>query len=372
MDFFIDKLEVYQRHEKKLPLFGSKGFWSFDLETGEYSSEPLVFTKKHEGSYSTSLQIRCDGYTVSVRGNPSRFGRIDNLFGYTTISDCVDLYNSVLAGIGLPPFTKNTEFSYLAGRNGTNDKIGNGAVITHIDFTKNHSVGYGNEQLFIKSLSAHCIERSVSPFLYPNENTVEWFSKNVQGNGSSHRYLKCYAKACEFLQHIKKRTKNALHNEVDYFNKLVDYCIQNGVVREEHSFKSKWLKHRDLQFYGITKETDFLPYLNSITEIIERLKEVINMKLDSVADQLRDQGICNSIQAANSTEGYYQKWLHGQYIERDRKFRTHRKRLLQIGIDISVKLDISRAPIRLMEQQILVIKPLQKPDWYIDAVRITA
>jgi hypothetical protein len=94
--FFIDKLNVKQTHQSgDLRLVGKQGFYYFNLQTGETSELPYVTHLHHEGSYSTSLMIRCDGMTVEVYGNPSRYGRIDNLFGYQSLDECFALYNDV-------------------------------------------------------------------------------------------------------------------------------------------------------------------------------------------------------------------------------------------------------------------------------------
>lgn len=364
--FFIDKLNMYQRHSQKLPLIGSNGFLKIDLQSGEVSDEPTVFTRQIEGSYSTKLFVRCNGYVVSVTGNPSRWHRVDNLEGIKTIDGCVDVYNTVLEKLGLPPFTKNTwkGVKFLQSRNDKFKRIGNGAVITHIDWTRNHSVGYGNEQSFLKAMSTQTIDKSISPFLYPNENTVEWFSKNVQGNGSRRRYLKMYAKAADMIKHMKKNLSGADPVTYEYYQKLLQFVIEQGIVREEHSFKSMWLTDNRLELYGITKESDFTEHLKSI-DIARKRLEVTNMKLENIAQQLLDKGIVKTQLAANTTQSYYMMWLHGHYLDTSkRQFRDHNARLKQLGIDLRVKLDISRSPLRLREAQIIEVKPIVLPTWY--------
>jgi len=363
-NYFIDKLKMYQRHATKLPLVGRNAFYKCDLLTGDLSNEPTVFDREIEGSFSTKLYVRCNGYVVSVSGNPSRWHRVDNLEGLKTIDECVYVYNTVLKKLGLPPFTKNKVIRYEQSRTGTNRRIGDGAVITHIDWTRNHTVGYGNEQAFLKAMSTQTIEKSIAPFLYPNENTVEWFSKNFQGNGSRRRYVKMYAKAADMIKHMKKNISGADMLAVEYYQKLLDWVIQQGVVREEHSFKTMWLMDNKLELYGNTKEEDFKDYLTCIDKARKRL-EVTNMKLENVAKILKDKGIVKTQAAANATQGYYMMWLHGHSIQADPKtFYKHNSRLKQIGIDLRVKLDISRSPLRLKEIQVIECKPLELPSWY--------
>lgn len=75
-------------------------------------------------------------------GNPSRWQRMDNLFGLTTLDECVEIYNHVLAQYDLPPFTKNTRLFPRQTPDGKSTSlVGDGAEITSIDWTRNLSVG---------------------------------------------------------------------------------------------------------------------------------------------------------------------------------------------------------------------------------------
>jgi hypothetical protein len=365
-NFFIDKLNIVQDHGlngNHLPLVGKEKLYRVDLKTGETAE--LVTHLKLEGSYSSALIVRCDGNRVEVYGNPSRWGRIDNLYGLKTLDECVAVYNHILDGLGLPRFTKCTRYLYLSGKDGGKvNKTADGAIIKHIDFTRNLAVGLGNERSFMKALSTQSIGKSISPFLYPDENTVEWYGANVQKNGSEYRYIKAYCKTADLLRNQKKLTKGASQDDIDYFEDLLQFTVKNGVVREEHSFKRRYLKDNDLFAYGLFNESQFYNELNIITELRSRL-EVSNMKYETIADWLLAENICKSRQSANATQMYYSLWLHGHYIDKTkRQYREHKARLLQIGIDISQKLDITRAPLRLKESQVIEVSQIAAPDWY--------
>jgi hypothetical protein len=365
--FFIDKLNVTQDHhfdDGILSEIGKEKLFRVDLKTGDTTE--LITYLKLEGSYSSAVIVRCNGYRVEVYGNPSRWGRIDNLFGLRTLDDCIAVYNHILDGLGLPRFTKCTRYFYLAAKKGSNHhvKISNGAIIKHIDFTRNLAVGLGNERPFLKALSTQSIGRSVSPFLFPDENTVEWYGANVQKNGSTYRYIKVYTKTADLLRNQRKLCKDASEYDLQYFDDLLQFTVRNGVVREEHSFKREYLHRHDLFAWGLFEESQFDEELQVITELRKRL-EVSNMKYQTIADQLLEEGICKSRQSANSTQMYYSLWLHGEYIDKtSRTYRTHRARLLKIGIDISQKLDITRAPLRLKESQVIEVSIIEPPEWY--------
>jgi len=89
------------------------------------------------------------------------------------------------------------------------------------------------------------------------------------------------------------------------------------------------------------------------------------MKYQTIADQLLEEGICKSRQSANSTQMYYTMWMHGEYLDKTKsQFREHKARLLHIGIDISQKLDITRAPLRLKSSDIIEVNMIAPPSWY--------
>lgn len=369
-NFFIDKLNISQVHINSdgSVLDSLKGYRDYrvDLQTGE--SQELSKFIGLEGSFSSYLSIRVGGGKVEVYGNPSRWRRLDNLFGFTTLDECIACYNLILQGLNLPVFTKCTCYMYYQNKDGSKQtKTADGAIIKHIDFTRNLAVGMGNERPYMKGLSTMSINRAISPFLYPDENTVEWYGKNVQKNGSTFRYVKVYNKTSDLLRHQRERLKGCQLSDFDYYDQLLQYTLTNGVIREEHSFKREYLLYHNLFAWGLFDESAFSDDLKVIETI--RLKlSVSNMKFETISEQLLEQGICKSIQSANATAGYYNLWLHGQYFDKSkRQFREHRSRLLKLGIDINVKLDISRSPIRLKECQVIEVRPLSindMPDWY--------
>lgn len=99
----IDWLTVAQVHHRPVPLVGSTLMLFCDVGSGEIESQ-AVKGLQFEGSYDSRLMVRCDGRRVEVSGNPSRFGRRDNVFGLTSVDECIELYNGVLARLGLPTF----------------------------------------------------------------------------------------------------------------------------------------------------------------------------------------------------------------------------------------------------------------------------
>ncbi|TMO84591.1 phage/plasmid replication domain-containing protein [Pseudoalteromonas spongiae] len=354
--FFIDKLVMHQDHSDAIPVVGKTLCIEHDLQTGEFIHQsPKSLTV--EGSYSTKLQIRSNGTRVSVSGNPSRYNRLDNLFGLSNIDSCVNVYNQILAEYGLPPFTKNKiEFSQQGDKS---KRLYNGAVITAIDLTKNHYVGKGNELLFLRGVSSQSVGRGKSGFLYPDGNTASW-------GYSSYRPYIIYNKAADLRLRSSKILKNALPEDIEYFNQLINFCESNGVVREEYKFKRQYLQKHDLRYYGLFKENDFIKHLGELDRIIERCK-ISGEQSMTIADKLLQNEIVKSRQAANATQSYAMLWMQGVDIKSQLKrsqYYEHKSRLKAVGIDINVPFDVTRmSPMRIKQTEI-EISQLVPPNWY--------
>ncbi|MGY5449339.1 phage/plasmid replication protein, II/X family [Agarivorans sp. MS3-6] len=349
--------------EGNLPLVGKHVIERVELETGE-KLPPSVNQRVLEGSYSTKLTVRCDGQRVRVQGNPSRWQRVDNLFGLTQLDDAVSVYNSVLKGLNLPPFTKNTRLQHRQSADGKHAKLmGDGAEITSIDWTRNHQVGKGKEQSFIRGMSSMQIGRGRKPKLYPNGMTCNW------GEASKWNMTKLYCKAFELTEHLKKdrRKKDGVtHEQLSYIEKLINYCEQQGVVREEHSLRQLLLKRHNLQFYGQVTEADFYKHLLEIENAMQTI-QINHDEHKTIADQLLDAGVVKSRQAANATMSYFTMWQHGtdlRQILKERQFYEHKARLKTLGIDIGQQFDVSRMCPTLRRSEVIELQPLVIPSWY--------
>ena len=309
---FLDWLDIYEDHlPGSLPVFGSDwvlstpiemdaagegvevvgaAFVSFvDRETGESIQSPVTWKSvrsyHHEGSYDTSLCIRCDGTRVRVSGNPSAFCRKDNLFGFMEVSDAVDFYNQVLQLLGLPPFVDLTSDLKSAALewNDRGQCVGNGKAFAHSDaslsrygrptitgihLTENietgrrwvgaKDLGYWreNSEDFLLQLSGYS-HQGRSGYLYPNRATVDW--RGGEGGsgcvGSRRIYHKYYRPSKKFgdkidkLQKLlKKDVENiGLQEHIRHLQKIVEHCDSVGLVRHEIELKLTELIDRKLQ-----------------------------------------------------------------------------------------------------------------------------
>ncbi|GAA3552085.1 phage/plasmid replication domain-containing protein [Zobellella aerophila] len=375
--YFFDWLSIKQTHimpeGRTLPLVCKLFSSHLDYETGE-EFETKSRTRI-EGSYSTSISIRCDGHTVEMSGNPSRFDRLDNLFGLASLDDCVTVYNRILSDCGLPPFTPATSIKPLrVGRHcpayavgydlpAENEVIAHtGAVIQEIHVTRNYQVGQGNESKFYRAMASFKHNRRL-PKLY--QHGVTW------GEGSRRLYFGFYSKGAEFdLPRVKSRLAVLLRDgkinqdELDYYERVKQYALHHGVVRLEYKLKNNWLRDKDLRFYrtGLTAGRVADDYLIIAEKWVDSMS-VSKVSYDNIGQQLVSYEVCGE-RAARVTESVFLRWLHGMDLGLgDSQFYVHKKRLLALGIDISMPCDVTSLRVHIRTDEIM-LSSLAVPDWY--------
>jgi hypothetical protein len=232
---FIDWLSVSQDHAD-CPVWGSTRRIEFDLETGELESE-VVRGDQVRGSWDSGLHVRSTGSRVEVSGNPSRFGRLDNLFGLTTLDACLEVYNDVLHRLGLPVFELKCMASTIGEHGGQRLRVG--PVISQVHSTRNLILGHGGERPFLDWLSSQSFGRL--PYQRTHDTTVK-------AGHVARRLHEFYAKGAEVREHALKwrraraADKRMVKDEaVAYLERLAEWCEENGVVRDEVKLGRKWL-----------------------------------------------------------------------------------------------------------------------------------
>lgn len=363
----IDWLTVSQEHEHDLPVVCDVFTLTIDANTNEVLStrQPRF---KHEASHSTSVTIHVQGRKVRVEGNPSRVGRLDNLFGFTSIEQCISVYNSLLREYGLPAFTRCTRVDIRQGSSGakSGDRISDGAKIERIDLTTNIAMGEGNVLAYLRGVSSQRIGHSIG-FLYPNGRTVAWTPKG-NGQGGRLQYRKAYDKAFEMDQNLLPKIKRLYGEsspEFAYVTRVRNYCFQYGVVRMEQELKSEYLQRESLCYWGLFDEKRLSELHSEFLKIDERLK-VTAMDIVSISEQLLAEHIVDSTRSANTTAMYAIQWMHGQQFDFGKKqVQTHAARLNRIGINIRNACDTSRfAPVFVRQCREVTKNVLTIPSWY--------
>lgn len=362
---FFDWLRMYQDFSEPLPVVGDRFSCEIDALTGEHlSTSQRPF--KHEGSFSTSVVIRIRGNRIIVDGNPSRYGRPENLFGFQTIDECVAVYNRILKSYGLPEFTKCTKLDWLQGKDGKKaSRCSNGAVIQELHITSNWAVGQGNVLDFIKAISTQPYRQMV-PRLHTNGQTTDWLTKSCKG--SDLIYPSCYNKAHDLetkaLKKIEKKY-GVESPEYSYIKNVVDYCKSNGVIRFEQKLKRLFLQQNNLQFWGIDDFTQLKPLHDEFVNLKDNM-QVEAMDFLNISQQLISSGVCDNTRSANTTAMYAINWMHGETFDFGKtQVQMHRARLRKIGIDIALPCDLTKFSVVVAKNaRVITMDDLPIPHWY--------
>ena len=391
MTNFVDWLSISQQHRPGiLPIFGSDYNIRADIESGEIKRSTVV-GYQHEGSYDSSLQIRSDGFCVSVSGNPSAFSRPDNLFGFTSVSDALDCVNFEVFGLGLPVLTSarnheelesgmsvvlrrgvvrkvNREYSELhfdissMGRTSAHSQtlLKDGrARISRVDITENLSTSGAVD--FIRHLSSY-FHHGRAGNLHPNGRTVDW------GQGSRRIYTKYYDKAYSIGLRIKELQSLYNHNHNDnvlqhlqYLEKLKHWCEEFGIVRRETTFKSTEIIDRNLSYieqWDNDMDNIIRPYQ------FHKKLHLTETTFTGVSGVLQSKGIKKTL--ADKAELIHTSWVNGADIKSlcgsESTYYRNRRILLLVGVDIFTECDISRLPLRVIKSE---WKDIESPSWYV-------
>jgi hypothetical protein len=365
VSFFIDWLNIHQDYPYELPIVGDRGCLWFDPT----SDEVLAVTSPafcHKGSFSTSIQIKVSGNRITIKGNPSRVNRIDNLFGFKTVDECIPVYNQILLSYGLPPLSRCTRaWQTQCDKSGKFSVFSDGAVITELHVTANKSVGEGNEDSYIKAISTLSYRNSI-PRLHTNGKTADWLTKT--GAGCRLIYPSVYNKAYELALHSLPKIRRMFGESSDQYRYLldvIDYCRAAGVVRFELKLKSEFLSRERMRFWGLS---DFSPLTHVFEDFyhLDNRLQVEAMNLETITETLLNSGVCPNRLSANTTTLYAIQWMHGEIFDLSKSaVKKHRARLRAIGIDIARPCDLTKfSLVNVVSTKTIFTRPLDIPAWY--------
>ena len=338
---FCDWLSIYQRHGGGLPKIANGAVMRIDAD-GEVES--LTLKKLSiEGSHETSVFVRCDGETVWFDGNVSRWGRPDNVFGYS-FAKCLLIINNLLASLGLPPFTEGER--YVSNFKGEPRTCWTGAIVTRVDVTRNFSTGSKEDAYhFMRYLQGQQASR-LKTGTYGEGETVDW------GRGSRRLYFKAYLKGPELRRHAT-RAANAADSFVKppvdpYVMQLADWCDSVGLVRVEMTFKATKLHDMGCHYLGgfdmKQLEIEFEERCEVLTRATAQVEELTQLP-----------------KALLST---YRMWQAGDdlTVKLSRAtFYRHRRELLAYGVDIAIKSNV--VPLKT-RTRVIQLGPVSMPDFY--------
>jgi len=335
MEGFCDWISISQTHDDYVQTPPTQVLQNFCSETGQinYCRNAPV---QHRGSYDTSLRLQVNANRVSLSGNVGRFGRPDNLAGYT-VDDVKRKANEILETIGLPLFTSG-KFMHLANIKGDERTVYTGANISRIDITSNFTAG-SHSRSFIHWLGRQTFGRSSTHSLA--DETI--YMGGRAGKRSKYCQTKCYLKGPELYKHNKLKS--------EYVKDLSQWCEEQGIIRHETTFMARYLDKKNLKaWHNCTNENVMPRYQSELQKMTQR------MQIDTRIEDL----------PAHYQATYYAH-VNGADMTRLSRatFYRHRKVLLSVGVDIA-----KPASIRAINTKptIIELKPATMPDFYREAI----
>lgn len=338
---FCDWISIYQTHGQGLPKVNDGAFMRFD---GEGQHESTTLRKlRIDGSFESACFVRSDGETVHFEGNVSKFGRPDNVFGYSFV-ECIDRINALLRSLNLPPFTAGNRMQ-VTNKDGDYRTAYTGARITRLDLTQNFQAGSSeNAYAFMRFLGMQQASR-LKTGTYGEGETVDF------GRGSRRVYSKAYLKGPELLRHAKRKNdpQNPNCRVYDpYLEKLAAWCSEVGLVRFETTYKSTFLIDNCLNYLGGFD-------MPTLLKDFETRKEVFT-RATCEQDQLTDLDL--------KTLAVYRMWQAGDDLTTKvsrATFYRHRRSLLSHGIDIAIKSNVIKFEPRT---RVITLAPVPVPAFY--------
>lgn len=343
--FFVDWLTMRQSHEFELPVINAGVVCGIDTH-GEIEWQTQR-ASQIQGSFETSIQLRSDGHTVMFSGNVSRFGRTNNLFGFS-FSDCLRRVNQVLERFGLPPFSAGQKF-YRNVRHSdgsfTVSPAWTGATLSRIDLTANYETGsLANARAYLEWLSTQQGNARLKVGTRLDGETVDW------GRGSRRIYSKIYIKSAELRKHAAPGDLVFNDDETQDTDlaRLVRHCENVGLVRFEVTAKATQLIAMGCNYLGGFD-------MHKIVELFTDRAAVLT-RADHAHDDFET--------LPNAFRRTARDYLAGDDLERHLSistFRRHRLALLPYGIDISVRRNVINF---LPRVRVIELKAAPVPVWY--------
>lgn len=344
--FSVDWLTASQDHAELLPLLGGDLILFTDPETGELTRSTIT-GYQHEGSHDTSVRIRCDGHRVEVSGNPSRFGRADNIVGVATVGEAFRVFNDILQSVGLPVFTMGDAYDRTGSRT---VQIVDGARISRVDIARNYSAGTDHDAcLALRALSG-VSRRGQLPQVHP--------SGSLSSGARGYARVKWYRKGAEMA------ARNRKSGISDYRHLLTQWATDTGLLRFEVELGRKLLQRHNLNGWVVwddERAREIADSYNGIHTMSASISEY-----SEIASILRSRGVTRS--RAASAQFAASAWLQGsdlrQMMSKSAFYRVRRD-LLDVGVDIGAPAELRSLPLRV---RTIDLRPGQVPEWYQHAV----
>lgn len=328
--FFVDWLTISQEHPAGgLPVVDAGCVMATD-EAGELKWK-TVRAVTHQGSFETSISVKCDGNRVTLSGNLSRFGRPENVFGFD-FWECLARANQVLRHYGLPVFSagERIEFAKDSGRDVR--YAWTGARVSRIDLTANFEAG--------SMADAHAVMQYLgTQHAGRHEGRVLGQGETVAFGGGKRQYWKAYLKSLE------------LHRHGCADERVISHCESVGLVRFEGTVRSNALTDLGAAYLG-DYERGFA--MSQLVQLFAE-KSAVLTRAERSTDDLDELP-----RHLRATARDYLAGMDTRATLSQATWYRHRTQLLPYGLDIAVR------NVRPFQPRVRVVelRRAEKPAWY--------
>lgn len=361
----IDWVSIRQYHQD-IDNTGENICRWFDGYSGALLSEGVGYLS-HKGSFSTAVSLRASGGVVEWSGNPSRWGRPDNVFGYRRMRDCVDLINGQLAEYSLPPFTVDTRRASdrrLTAPGADLVLDHSGAVLTRVDLCRNMATGSARARDAYLRAASCAVYRGKSGESRPG--SVTWGSRR-------NSLIKFYDKSAELIANMPRlgkppmnftaavrRERDAIMESIEYRKRLAAWCDDVGLIRQEVQFGRQALRAQVLRELG-----DWSEYraFELAAQRVDAMKVGCSVDMRNSFDAFIDAGF--TARRAAVLSGVVSAWYMGhdpaQGVSRATWYRYRADVASVLGLDLTQRPDVAVLTARV---QSVDLSPAVPPAWY--------
>lgn len=321
---------------------------------GEVQTEAEVIGESQSaawlhGSHETRIQIKSDGCTLLLAGNPGRFGQPDNIWNLD-LDATIAKANSIAEAQGFPPnaFHGGQRYDYSGNGIDSGLRVGradeasenkfDGSRVWNIHLTQNYLTGSPENLRHTTNWLATQSMRRVT-MKRRGTSTLEF-------GAIGYCQTQMYDKAAELLAHCKNKDERERMMETEAWQ----YAHKNGLLRVEVKCAKDFLVHKGLTYLGAWDMGKVIEIFKERTELLERLEVEV--------DELDIQRLPKAVRMDAAA------WLAGvdlRTVMPQSTFYRKAKILGEYGLDVFQKRDL--AVVRPIMKQI-EITPAAMPDWY--------
>ena len=359
--YSVDWLTLAQQHEPgTVPDVGDG--WVMRVDPDGSIDWVSARSLGQEDSHGHSIQVRSHGGKVEWSGNPSRWGRLDNVFG-CTFPQALAVVNDCMRSLGLPPFTadplagRSPDGSDLGTRYGEAAVVPTGAILRRIDVARNFRTGE-NVSTLVRALAQGSWHGKVGHMGGPA--SCSWGSRRS-------RYFKCYSKGAELRSHKAPQIacEQSYADALDYRERLAAWCDSVGLLRWEMQLGREGLRSNGLRHL---RGFDMGAVVNLAESGRKKIWPEVGLGgLSDVARYLESLDV--SPKAAQVCQGLAYQWAAGEDVfsalqASYSQATAYRYRKLLKGCGIDVRHPPKDVTSLHVQPRVVDLVPAAPPSWY--------